>query len=164
MHLQQGCIRREETSEAAPEAVRQAVGGGYQSGWGRLLSVTNAIEAGACRQGDSGWAWAGRPAEGGATRRYALPALSVGKQQNTRAVLVQDVARPWLPATNVSGPATGCFNFAIFSHNVARLWMQPRLSPFFLLAAALWAHRARTYSCRMTNSLSNPVLVETAGC
>ena len=44
----------EETSEAAPEAVRQAVGGGYQSGWGRLLSVTNAIEAGTCRQGDSG--------------------------------------------------------------------------------------------------------------
>ena len=27
-----------------------------QSGWGRLLSVTNAIEAGPCRQGDSGWA------------------------------------------------------------------------------------------------------------
>ena len=28
------------TSEAAPEAVRQAVGGGCRSGWGRLLSVT----------------------------------------------------------------------------------------------------------------------------
>ena len=42
------------TSEAAPEVVRQAVGGGCQSGWGRLLSVTNAIEAGTCRQGDSG--------------------------------------------------------------------------------------------------------------
>ena len=40
-------------SEAAPEAVRQAVGGGCQSGWGRLLSVTNAIEAGTWRQGDS---------------------------------------------------------------------------------------------------------------
>ena len=39
----QGCIRREGTSQAAPEAVRQAVGGGCQSGWGRLLSVTNAI-------------------------------------------------------------------------------------------------------------------------
>ena len=39
-----------------PEAVRQAVGGGCQSGWGRLLSVTNAIEAGTWRQGDSGWA------------------------------------------------------------------------------------------------------------
>ena len=48
----QGCIRREGTSEAAPEAVRQAVGGGCQSGWGRLLSVTDAIEAGTWRQGD----------------------------------------------------------------------------------------------------------------
>ena len=27
-----------------------------KSGWGRLLSVTNAIAAGTCRQGDSGWA------------------------------------------------------------------------------------------------------------
>ena len=52
----QGCIRREGTSEAAPEAVRQAVGGGRQSGWGRLLSVANAIEAGTWREGDSGWA------------------------------------------------------------------------------------------------------------
>ena len=52
----QGCIGTEEASEAAPEAVRQAVGGGCQSGWGRLLSVTNAIEAGTWRQGDSGWA------------------------------------------------------------------------------------------------------------
>ena len=52
----QGCIRREGTSEAAPEAVRQAVGGGCRSGWGRLLSVTNAVEAGAWRQQDSGWA------------------------------------------------------------------------------------------------------------
>ena len=52
----QGCVRREGTSEAAPKAVRQAVGGGCRSGWGRLLSVTNAIEAGTCRQGDSGWA------------------------------------------------------------------------------------------------------------
>ena len=52
----QGCIRREGTSEAAPEAVRQAVGGGCQSGWGRLLSVTNAIDAGTWRQGGSGWA------------------------------------------------------------------------------------------------------------
>ena len=44
------------TSEAAPEAVRQAVGGGCPGGWGRLLSATKAIEAGACRQGDCGWA------------------------------------------------------------------------------------------------------------
>ena len=41
----QGCIRREGASEEAPEAVRQAVGGGCQSGLGRLLSVTNAVEA-----------------------------------------------------------------------------------------------------------------------
>ena len=47
----QGCIRREATSEAAPEAVRPAVEGGCQSGWGRLLSVTNAIGAGTWRQG-----------------------------------------------------------------------------------------------------------------
>ena len=52
----QGCIRRGGTPEAAPEAVRQAVGGGCRSGWGRLLSVTNAIEPGTCRQGDIGWA------------------------------------------------------------------------------------------------------------
>ena len=43
------CIRKEGTSDAAPEAVGQAVGGGCQSGWGRLLSVTNAIEAGSPR-------------------------------------------------------------------------------------------------------------------
>ena len=61
----QGGIRREGTSEAAPEAVRSAVGGGCRSGWGRFLSVTNAVEAGSCRQGDSGWAWAGRPGGGG---------------------------------------------------------------------------------------------------
>ena len=60
----QGWIRREGTCEAAPEAVRQAVGRGCQSGWGRLPSVTNAIEAGSCRQGDSGWALAGRPGGG----------------------------------------------------------------------------------------------------
>ena len=41
-----GCIRREGASEAAPEAVRQAVGGGLPK---RLLSVTNAIEAGTWR-------------------------------------------------------------------------------------------------------------------
>ena len=52
----QGCIRRDRTSEAAPEAVRQAVGGGCQSRCGRLLSVANAAESGTLRQGDSGWA------------------------------------------------------------------------------------------------------------
>ena len=46
----QGCMRREGNSEA----VRQAVGGGCQCGWWRFMSVTNAIKAGICRQGDSG--------------------------------------------------------------------------------------------------------------
>ena len=32
---------------------------------GRLLSVTNAVEPGTWRQGDSGWALAGRPGGGG---------------------------------------------------------------------------------------------------
>ena len=45
-------------------AVGQLVGGDCQSVWGRLLSVTNAIEADTCRQGDSGRAKAGRPGEG----------------------------------------------------------------------------------------------------
>ena len=53
--LVQGCIRREGASEAAQEAVRQTVGGGCQSGWGRLLSVTNALKGGTWRQGGSGW-------------------------------------------------------------------------------------------------------------
>ena len=51
-----GCGGREGTSEAGPEAGRQAVGGGCQSGWGRLLSVKNAIETGTWCQGDCGWA------------------------------------------------------------------------------------------------------------
>ena len=42
----QGCIGREGASEVAPGVVRQTVGGGCRSGWGRLLSVTNAIETG----------------------------------------------------------------------------------------------------------------------
>ena len=50
----QGCIRRAGASEGAPEAVRWAFGGDCQSGWRWLLSVTNAIEAGICRRGDSG--------------------------------------------------------------------------------------------------------------
>ena len=52
----QGCIRREGTSEVALELVRQAVGGGCESGWGWFLSVANTIEAGTSRWGDSGWA------------------------------------------------------------------------------------------------------------
>ena len=42
------------TSQGGPEAVKQAVGGGCQSGWRRTLSVTNALEAGTCRQGVAG--------------------------------------------------------------------------------------------------------------
>ena len=61
------------TSEAAPAAVRQAVGGGCQSGWGWLLSVTNAVEAGTWRQGDSGWAEAGCPGGGGGVDPSPLP-------------------------------------------------------------------------------------------
>ena len=54
------CSRRDGTSEAAPEAGRQAVGGGCRSGWGRLLSVTNANETGTWGGGDSSWApWKG---------------------------------------------------------------------------------------------------------
>ena len=61
----QGCIGRDGASQGALEAVRQAVEGGCQSGWVRSLSVTNAIEHGTCRQGQSGWAtgwalWRGR--------------------------------------------------------------------------------------------------------
>ena len=52
----EGKPRNEGASEAAPGAVRQAVGGSCQSGWGRLLSVTNAIEVGTWCSGDSGWA------------------------------------------------------------------------------------------------------------
>jgi hypothetical protein len=58
----EGCICTRDALEGkapqlvAPEAVGQAVGGGCRSGWGQLPSVTNAIEAGTCRQGDSGWA------------------------------------------------------------------------------------------------------------
>ena len=44
--------------------MRKVVGGGCHSGWGQLLSVTNAIQASTCRQGDSGWAYAGCPGGG----------------------------------------------------------------------------------------------------
>ena len=55
----QGCIRREGTSEVAPGAVRSAVGGGCQSGWGQLLSLTNAIEPGTA-VGEAGCPGGGR--------------------------------------------------------------------------------------------------------
>ena len=54
-----GMLGRAGAREEVPKAVRQAVGGGCQSGWRRLLAVTNAIEVGTCCQGDSGWAWGG---------------------------------------------------------------------------------------------------------
>ena len=53
----------------APEAVRQALGGVCQSGWVRLLSIMNAVEAGIWCQGDSGWALAGRPGGGRGTAK-----------------------------------------------------------------------------------------------
>ena len=59
-------LRREgRDRRGGPEAVRQAVGGGCQSSWGRLLSVTNAIEAGPWRRGDSSraYSWAELVAE-----------------------------------------------------------------------------------------------------
>ena len=40
---------------------------------GRLLSVTNAIEAGTWRQGGSGWAYAGRPGGGGGVPMHPCP-------------------------------------------------------------------------------------------
>ena len=60
-----GVVVGVEEGSGTGKAVGQAVGGGCRSGWGRLLSVTNAVEASTWRQGDSGWAWAGRPGGGG---------------------------------------------------------------------------------------------------
>ena len=59
----QGCNR----TEGAQRRLGRRLEGVCQSGWGRLLSVTNAVEAGTWRQGDSGWAYAGRPGKGGGT-------------------------------------------------------------------------------------------------
>ena len=80
-----GCIGREGALEAAPEAVRQAVGGGCQSGWGRLLSVTNAVEAGTGRQGESGWASAGRPGGGGGVPLPPLQCMAGERAEGRRA-------------------------------------------------------------------------------
>ena len=63
-----------------------AVGGGSQSGWGRLLSVTNAIEAGSWRQGDSGWALAGRPG-GGLLYFQCIPGWGVAPQGGPKAAV-----------------------------------------------------------------------------
>ena len=71
-------MRRAGTSKAVPEAVAQAVGEGCQSGSGQLLSVTNAIEAGTCRQGDSRSASAGRPRGGGGGGTSPLSNASLG--------------------------------------------------------------------------------------
>ena len=77
-------LGREGASETAPEAVRQAVGGGCRSGWGRLLSVTNAVEAGTWRRGDSGWAQAGRPG-GGVPPSQRIPWGGGGEKKKHRA-------------------------------------------------------------------------------
>ena len=56
----QGCIGREGASEAAPAAVRRAVGGGYRSGWGgycRLqMPLRLAFAVGMTVAGHIGWA------------------------------------------------------------------------------------------------------------
>ena len=95
LRLHTAFLLREGTSEAAPEALGQAVGGGCESVWGRLLSVTNAIEAGTWRQGDSGWAKAGRPGGG-----Y----LPLGGGEGGRGQGVQTVRSP--PATQASAYPT----------------------------------------------------------
>ena len=102
----QGCMRREGASEAAPGAVRQAVGGGCSSGWGRLLSVTNAVEAGSCRHEDSGWAQAGR--SGGCVWGGASPPFPM---------------HPWLPhGVNRTGkapyPPPPCISYALVQATV----------------------------------------------
>ena len=96
-----GCIRRQGTAEAAPAAVRQAVGGGLPKRLGRLLSVANAVEAGAWRQGGSGWAWAGRPGagEGGVP---VCPSFPTGWQPGP--VLVCEPPQPPLPRPNCPPP------------------------------------------------------------
>ena len=76
----QECIRREGTSEAAPEAFRWAVGGGRQSGGGRLLSVTNAIEAGTCRQGNSGRRLGALEGGGGTSAHSCIPGAGLCRQ------------------------------------------------------------------------------------
>ena len=79
-----GALEGKGPQRRAPEAVRQAVGGGCQSGWGRLLSVTNAIQAGTWRQGDSDWAYPGRPASAGGgclPRLQCIPGGGGGVQE-----------------------------------------------------------------------------------
>ena len=94
----QGCIRSERASEAAP-AVGQAVGGGCQSGWGRLLSVTNAVEAGTCRQGDSGWGWAWRPGGRGVTSPPSDASLVATPFGVTVRSALTSATRPQPPVT-----------------------------------------------------------------
>ena len=72
----------------------QAVGGGCQSGWGRLLSVTNAIEAGICRQGDSSWAEARRPGRGRVPTHFqCIPAQVVGWDEGQVGLLQPECAQ-----------------------------------------------------------------------
>ena len=72
-------------------AVRQAVGGGCQSGWGRLPSVANAIEPGTCYRGTVaghrlGTLEGGVPPDGMSHRGYLHPFQCI---PGARAVLWQ---------------------------------------------------------------------------
>ena len=110
--LGQGFIRRGGTSEAVPEAVRQAVGGGYRSGWGRLLSVTNAIEPGTWRQRDIGWAKAGRLGGGRGGGGYLGLRLCGCRVRS---------ARPWARTPSGRGRALKTAQTArVFPHRTGR--------------------------------------------
>ena len=118
---QEGCMRREGTSEAAPEAVRQAVGGGCRSGWGRLLSVENATEAGTWRRGCcvgvgyapriaglpctcwEGMGGVGEGPEVGKARRAgpAVPQQHRGHLQGPAACGAGVQAGPWVPGPHL---------------------------------------------------------------
>ena len=126
----QGCIRREGTSEAAPAAVRQAVGGGCQSGWGRLLSVTNVIEAGTCRQGQwLGIGWAPQERGGGAPRLPMHPCPSPSGSWVGREIAVaqqQDAELPG-PASAVTQPHGA---WRPLHYRDRPLWFGPPWDPF----------------------------------
>ena len=108
-HAHPGCI-------AGPEAVRQAVGGGCQSGRGRLLSLTSAIEAGTCRQGKwLGIRWAPWRGEGGGVPMHpCLPdlwdcctAIEVRKGEEGEKQDRPVVHAPWANFLSVTGVRAG---------------------------------------------------------
>ena len=119
-------------SETAPEAVRQAVGGGCQSGWGRLLSVTNAIEAGTWRQGDSGWALAGRFGGGGGGT-YPPSNASLMQAPQGLAWLMQ--GQRW----GVCAGLTGCRSLLSSIMVGHRYWMPPprQFQPMFQVLSTI---------------------------